>query len=80
MKNFNKQLGYEAADAEVIKGMRSNYISYIVERDPAMTQEQQAGIIRNLFQTWSLLRIRISKHQVRQTREVRELQRAEQCA
>jgi hypothetical protein len=51
VKNFNEQMGKEAVDAEVIKGMRTNYISYIVERDPAMTEAQQSGIIKGLFDT-----------------------------
>jgi hypothetical protein len=51
VRGFNEQLGREAVDAGVIKGMRSNYISYIVERDPAMTPEQQSGIIRSMFET-----------------------------
>jgi hypothetical protein len=49
VRNFFNDLGKEALDAGVIKGMRENYISYIVERDPSMSPEQQRGIIDRMF-------------------------------
>lgn len=44
-------LGKEAVDAGVLRGMRENYISYMVERDPSMTEAQQASVIDKLFKT-----------------------------
>lgn len=51
VRQFLDNIGKEATDAEVIKGMRANYISYIVERDPAMTLEQESGILRRIFES-----------------------------
>lgn len=51
MRNFFDSLGKEAVDAEILRGMRQNYISYIVERDPAMTAERESSIIQQLFET-----------------------------
>jgi uncharacterized protein YukE len=53
VRNFLDKIGAEAKDAEVIKGMRANYISYIVERDPTMSLERESGIIEKLFETGS---------------------------
>jgi len=51
VRQFLDNIGKEATDAEVIKGMRANYISYIVERDPTMTLEQESGILRRIFES-----------------------------
>lgn len=51
VRGFLDSMGKEAKDAEVIKGMRANYISYIVERDPLMTKEQESGILQRIFET-----------------------------
>lgn len=51
VRGFYDSIGKEGVDAEVLKGMRHNYISYIVERDPAMTHEQESGIIASLFES-----------------------------
>ena len=51
VKNFNEQIGQEAFDVGVLKGMRSDYISHIVERDRSVTPEQQASLIDELFKS-----------------------------
>ncbi len=51
VRQFLDNIGKEATDAEVIKGMRANYISYIVERDPTMTLEQESEILRKIFES-----------------------------
>ena len=51
VRNFLDKIGAEAKDAEVIKGMRANYISYIVEHDPTMSLARESGIIEKLFET-----------------------------
>lgn len=53
VRNFLDKIGAEAKDEGVIRGMRSNYISYIVERDPTMSLERESGIIEKLFETGS---------------------------
>lgn len=51
VRNFLDKIGAEAKDADVIKGMRANYISYIVEHDPTMSLARESGIIEKLFET-----------------------------
>ena len=51
VRQFLDTLGKEAQDASVIKGMRQNYVSYIVERDPLMSLEQESGILKRIFES-----------------------------
>ena len=51
VRQFLDTLGKEAQDASVIKGMRQNYVSYIVERDPLMSLEQESGILQKIFES-----------------------------
>jgi hypothetical protein len=51
VRNFLDKIGAEAKDADVIRGMRANYISYIVEHDPTMSLARESGIIEKLFET-----------------------------
>ncbi len=51
VRQFLDTLGKEAQDASVIKGMRQNYVSYIVERDPLMSLEQESGILKQIFES-----------------------------
>ena len=53
VRNFLDKIGAEAKDEGVIRGMRANYISYIVERDPTMSLERESGIIEKLFESGS---------------------------
>ena len=53
VRNFLDKIGAEAKDEGVIRGMRANYISYIVERDPTMSLARESGIIEKLFKTGS---------------------------
>lgn len=50
VRQLNSMLGTEGVDAGVLRGLRENYISHIVERTPDMPESQITEIIRQLFE------------------------------
>jgi len=50
VRQLNSMLGTEGVDAGVLRGLRENYISHIIERTPDMPESQVTEIIRQLFE------------------------------
>lgn len=52
LKRYYDDIGREAVDADVLQGLRQNYVSHIIDRDPGVTAEQQASILARIFEGW----------------------------